>query len=1244
MEIDRSRGVAPAEFLAIILMSVCCILFFVDRSRAQENRLFSYAGGEAVPALTADQESRAAAISSDATQTDLKYVDAEPAALRGDTVAVPLAEGTLVLGLTHRIERAEDDFTWIGQGSGEGGQTVLVVRDGQITGVIYDGFVQYSLTPLGGRLHALTKIDPKAFPPDHPPGPLPVSPRDSRNRAGDLGGTAATVQIDILGAYTAEALAANANIKNTIQLGVDLANAAYIASNAEVSLRLVGTMQVAGYSEAGKTYHDLLYNLTDGAGGMASVHAQRETLGADLVALFVNHTEYCGLAWVNSSAAYAFSVTTHTCVNSHTFSHELGHNFGALHDVANSGSNPPYNYGYGYIHPQNLFRTIQSYGAPCGYCTRIGNFSNPDVTYNGHVTGTVTTHNVARVHRERKSTVAAFRADKTPAKAVLISPKPGPGTTLGSTATFVWTTGTGVTQYWLYVGSTGVGSYNIYQAGQGTSTSRTVSNLPASGTVYVRLWSMIAGAWQYNDYTYKAGSATKAVMSSPTPGSTLGSSATFQWTTGTGVTSFWLSVGSTGVGSWNILSASNGTSTTRAVTNLPATGTIYVRLYSLIAGAWQFNDYTYKAGGGTKAVMTAPVPGSTLGSAATFQWTTGSGVKLYWLFVGSTGVGSSNIYQANQGLGNSRTVTGLPSAGTIHVRLWSLIAGAWQYEDYSYQSGSPKAVMTSPTPGATLNSSETFEWTTGSGVIQYWLFVGSTGSGSSNIFQADQGTKTSGFVSALPSGGTIYVRLWSRFSAGWQYNDYVYKAGGGAKAVMKTPQAGSTIGSTATFTWSEGSGVTGYWLYVGSTGAGSLDIYQGSQDTNTSKTVTGLPTKGTIYVRLWSLLNARWQYNDYTYKTVEDYLAEITSPDTGSQLGTSATFAWSKGKDVSGYMLYVGTTGAGSYDIYRSPTQSVITSLTVHGLPSDNGQIYVRLWSRYDGFWYYRDYTYASGSPKAVMVFPVPGSKLGSTTTFQWTPGSAVTAYWLYVGSKGFGSYDLYEASQGKNTSRTVSGIPLTSEPDIYVRLWSLIGGSWQYVDYRYLRVPTGTIVSPRPGSTLGSSATFEWAPEGHPFYSLSVGSAGQGSSDVYDGGYLQKTSQTVTGLPSVGPIFVTLYSIDTWGFAFPEYNVYEGEGGNRAELTTPMPGSGVGSSATFKWTAGTGATEYELQVGSTGKGSSNIYSGNQGTGTSQTVSNLPDGGTVYVRLRSLIDGNWAHLDYTYTAFGTSQPQSPLLR
>jgi hypothetical protein len=55
------------------------------------------------------------------------------------------------------------------------------------------------------------------------------------------------------------------------------------------------------------------------------------------------------------------------------------------------------------------------------------------------------------------------------------------------------------------VGTTGVGSSNLYNSGDVTATTETVSGLPSNGaTVYARLYWLINGAWQYTDYTYVA--------------------------------------------------------------------------------------------------------------------------------------------------------------------------------------------------------------------------------------------------------------------------------------------------------------------------------------------------------------------------------------------------------------------------------------------------------------------------------------------------------------------------------------------------------------------------------------------------------------------------------------------------------------------------------------------------------------------------------------------------------------------
>lgn len=93
---------------------------------------------------------------------------------------------------------------------------------------------------------------------------------------------------------------------------------------------------------------------------------------------------------------------------------------------------------------------------------------------------------------------------------------------------------------------------------------------------------------------------TKAVMKNPAPGSTLnGSSATFSWDRPNGGTHFDLIIGTNGAGSNNIRSSSVFTSTSISVNNLPTNGqTIYVRLWTWNGSSWDFNDYTYTAGGG----------------------------------------------------------------------------------------------------------------------------------------------------------------------------------------------------------------------------------------------------------------------------------------------------------------------------------------------------------------------------------------------------------------------------------------------------------------------------------------------------------------------------------------------------------------------------------------------------------------------------------------------------------------------
>jgi hypothetical protein len=176
---------------------------------------------------------------------------------------------------------------------------------------------------------------------------------------------------------------------------------------------------------------------------------------------------------------------------------------------------------------------------------------------------------------------------------------PTPGTTLGtSNITFNWSTGYGVSHYRLYLGINGPGSSDMFVSDSITATSVVVPTLPAMGvTIYARLFSLVASTWHYNDYTFTMTAPVLAAMTSPTPGTTVGTSnVTFNWSPGNLPPHYRLYAGLNGPGSSSLFVMGETSATSVVIPTLPKSGaTLYVRLFTLnpTALAWQYNDYTY---------------------------------------------------------------------------------------------------------------------------------------------------------------------------------------------------------------------------------------------------------------------------------------------------------------------------------------------------------------------------------------------------------------------------------------------------------------------------------------------------------------------------------------------------------------------------------------------------------------------------------------------------------------------------
>ncbi len=163
--------------------------------------------------------------------------------------------------------------------------------------------------------------------------------------------------------------------------------------------------------------------------------------------------------------------------------HEFGHALGLGHTTVCPGSLMCPTYA-----PGTILRTPQADDIN-GLIALYGSTPTPTATATASATPTLT---------PTPTGTAAAKAELT---------SPPPGTTLpGSTVTFQWSAGSGAQEYWLWVGTT-PGGYNLYTASQGLNQSVTISGLPTNGLpIYVRLWTKLAGAWQYNDYQYTAAS------------------------------------------------------------------------------------------------------------------------------------------------------------------------------------------------------------------------------------------------------------------------------------------------------------------------------------------------------------------------------------------------------------------------------------------------------------------------------------------------------------------------------------------------------------------------------------------------------------------------------------------------------------------------------------------------------------------------------------------------------------------
>ncbi|MGA2903197.1 MAG: hypothetical protein ABSD98_05180 [Candidatus Korobacteraceae bacterium] len=254
-----------------------------------------------------------------------------------------------------------------------------------------------------------------------------------------------------------------------------------------------------------------------------------------------------------------------------------------------------------------------------------------------------------------------------------------------------------------------------------------------------------------------------------------------------------------------------------------------------------------------------------------------------------------------------------------------------------------------------------------------------------------------------------------------------------------------------------------------------------------------------------------------------------------------------------------------------------------------------------------------------------PGTYI-APVTLSWTPGNSCTL--SVVGTQVVSGTQYVFTQWADGTTSTSDTVTAPSTTAVYTANFNTTPGG---------------LYSPAPGSTLtGSSATFQWfgPPQTTAFW-IDVGSTA-GGNNYYQSGSMPTTSlsATVNGLPTNGSmVYVTLWWLinGSWvpnPYTFTAFNTSGGLG----VITTPPPNSTLtGSTVTFDWTAGMGASAYWLDAGSTVGGNNYYQSGNLGDVLTTTATGLPTNGSmVYVTLFTFVGGQWFYNQYTYTAYNLS--------
>ncbi|MCB0408500.1 MAG: hypothetical protein KDD34_09865, partial [Bdellovibrionales bacterium] len=334
-------------------------------------------------------------------------------------IQFPIPEGALLSAVQSKVYQEKNFEIWTGRILNDPYGHVVIARNlsnqDQVAIEIWSGGKSYSVVDTFAGPAMLENLS--LLLPD-----LDIPRLDSEAQLTTAVTTKSNDQfIDVLLAYTDAVVAFSPSAATLLVARMAEVNEMLEDSCARFRYRLVHIVQVT-YAESGNFSTDLgcVYAWADGC--LDNIHTLRDTYGADLFQLVLYQNNTCGLAHTNSLNSFndvtAASVVGFLC-GADTMAHEFAHNIGIYHDRYEGGfsadeENSTYGTGFGFVDLKNKQYTIMSYPNHCNSlglsCTRIPQFSNPDLVVKGSHLGVRRRTDAVSQMNENFGYIANFRS------------------------------------------------------------------------------------------------------------------------------------------------------------------------------------------------------------------------------------------------------------------------------------------------------------------------------------------------------------------------------------------------------------------------------------------------------------------------------------------------------------------------------------------------------------------------------------------------------------------------------------------------------------------------------------------------------------------------------------------------------------------------------------------------------------------------------------------------------------------